>query len=89
MEVEVPFEDAVLGCETDIQTLKSKVRLKVPPESQNGQIIRLGGQGMPKLGAADNSGDLYATLRPVLPKDLKKEERALLVKFKEFRSQGR
>ena len=88
MEVEVPFEDAVLGCETDIQTLKSKVRLKVPPESQNGQIIRLGGQGMPKLGAAD-SGDLYATLRPILPKDLNKEERELLMKFKEFRSQGR
>ena len=89
VEVEVPFEDAVLGSETEIQTLKGKVRLKVPAESQNGQRIRLGGQGMPKLGAAETSGDLYATLRPTLPKDLKKEERELLKKFKEVRSKGR
>ena len=86
LEVEIPFEDAVLGCETEIQTLKGKVRLKVPPESQNGQRIRLGGQGMPKLGAPETSGDLYATLRPTLPKNLKKEERELLMKFKEVRS---
>ena len=86
LEVEVPFEDAVLGCETDLQTLKGKVRLKVPPESQNGQRIRLGGQGMPKLGAPETSGDLYAILRPTLPKNLKKEERDLLIKFKEVRS---
>ena len=86
LEVEVPFEDAVLGCETEIQTLKGKVRLKVPPESQNGQRIRLAGQGMPKLGTAETSGDLYATLRPTLPKNLKKEELELLMKFKEVRS---
>ena len=67
-EVAFPFEDAVLGGETNVQTLKGKVRLKVPPESQNGQRIRLSGQGMPKLVDPKSRGDLYVTLRPTLPK---------------------
>ncbi len=86
IEVEVPFEDAVLGGEVDVQTLKSKVRLKIPPESQNGQKIRLAGQGMPKLGATDTKGDLYVIVRPELPKDLTDEERELFQKLKELRS---
>ncbi|MCH7787413.1 MAG: J domain-containing protein [Chloroflexi bacterium] len=89
VEVEVPFEDAVLGGEVDVQTLKSKVRLKIPPESQNGQRIRLAGQGMPKLGAAETKGDLYVIVRPELPKDLTDEERELFQKLKELRSEQR
>ena len=88
-EVEVPFEDAVLGGETEVQTLQGKVRLKVPPESQNGQKIRLGGQGMPKLRAPQTRGALYVTLRPKLPKDLTDEERELMSEFKELRSRRR
>ena len=89
VEVEVPFEDAVLGGEVDVQTLKSKVRLKIPPESQNGQRIRLAGQGMPKLGAPETKGDLYVIVRPELPKDLTDEERELFQKLKELRSEQR
>lgn len=86
VEAEVSFEDAILGGEAEVQTLTGKVRLKVPPESQNGQKIRLAGQGMPKLGAAETRGDLYVTLRPTLPKNLNPEERELLKKLKDLRS---
>ena len=89
VEVEVPFEDAVLGGEVDVQTLTGKLRLKIPPESQNGQRIRLAGQGMPKLGATETRGDLYVVVRPRLPKDLTEEERELVQKLKELRSQRR
>lgn len=85
-DVDVPFEDAILGGDIDVQTLKGKVRLKVPPESQSGQNIRLAGQGMPVLNEADARGDLYVTLRPTLVKDLSDEERELLEKFKALRS---
>lgn len=61
----------------------------MPPESQNGQRVRLAGQGMPRLGAPQTRGDLYVTLRPTLPKDLTDEERELLEKLKELRSKSR
>jgi len=86
MEVQVPFVDAVLGSHTEIRTLKGKVRLKVPPESQNGQRIRLAGQGMPKASGNQCRGDLFVILRPTLPKNLNDEERDLLEKFRALRS---
>lgn len=85
-EVEMPFEDAVLGGEADVDTLNSTVQLKIPPESQNGQRFRLAGQGMPKLNSAKSRGDLYVTLRPKMPKDLSDEEKELLQQLKELRA---
>ena len=85
-DVDVPLEDAVLGGEIEVRTLKGKVRVRVPPESQNGQRIRLAGQGMPKLGSKDATGDLYVMVRPKLPKGLSDEERELFLRLKELRS---
>ncbi len=85
-DVRVPLEDAMLGGEVEVDSLKGKVRLKVPAESQNGQRIRLAGQGMPRLGSPDTRGDLYVTLRPVLPAGLTDEERELVERLRELRS---
>lgn len=86
MEVELPFHDAILGGETEVQTLNGRLNLKVPPESQNGQRIRLSGRGMPKAGSKEARGDLYVILRPALPKDLTEDEKKLIGQFKELRS---
>ena len=86
VEIEVPFEDAILGSETDVQTLKGRVRLKIPVGSQNGQKIRLAGQGMPSLSAPQSRGDLFVILRPQLPSDLTEEAKDLLKQLKELRS---
>jgi curved DNA-binding protein len=86
-EIEVPFEDAVLGGEADVYTLNSAVQLKIPPESQNGQRFRLAGQGMPRLNDAESKGNLYVTLRPRMPKDLSDEERELLTQLKQLRAE--
>ena len=88
-DVEVPLEDAILGGEVDVQTFKGRVRLKVPPESQNGQRVRLAGQGMPKLGSTRTRGDLFVTIRPTMPKNLTKEEHELICKLKALRSKKR
>jgi curved DNA-binding protein len=61
----------------------------VPEESQNGQKIRLAGQGMPKLGAPDARGDLYVAVRPVMPRNLTDEERELIRRLKALRSEQR
>ena len=47
-KVKVPVTTAVLGGEVDVQTLAGKsLRLKVPPTTQNGQMFRLRGHGLP------------------------------------------
>ena len=86
VDLELPFADAVLGGEAEMNTLGPKVSLKIPTESQNGQRIRLARQGMPKLGAKATRGDLYVTLRPKMPRNLTDEQRDLMRKFKDLPS---
>jgi len=85
-KVEIPLEDAILGGEINVTTLTGEVLLKVPAESQNGQRIRLAGQGMPKLNHKDIKGHLYVEIRPVLPKNLTEQQRDLVIKLKDLRS---
>ena len=60
--------------------------MKVPPEAQNGQRIRLKGQGMPNSREKGARGDLFAVVRPRLPKNLTDDERELIQRFKSLRS---
>src|SRR5438067_993530 len=56
--VPVPLTTAVLGGEADVKTLGGKpLRLKIPPTTQNGQVFRLKGHGMPATGKAGTAGD--------------------------------
>jgi curved DNA-binding protein len=67
---------AVLGGEATIPTLSGKpVRLRIPPLTQNGQVFRLKGYGMPKIGHVDDKGDLYARVEAQLPIELTPAER--------------
>lgn len=87
-EAPVPFEDAILGGETQVETLTGRLHLKVPARSQNGQRIRLAGQGMPRLKDPKARGDLYVTLRPVLPKEPTEEQIELLTELRRLRTEG-
>jgi len=82
--VSVPLVVAMLGGEAQVPTLKGKVALKIPPETQNGRSFRLAGQGMPHLGNKSN-GDLMAKVRVVLPAKLSAEEKELFKKLGELR----
>ncbi len=74
--VPIPLTTAVLGGEADVTTLGGKaLRLKVPSTTQNGQVFRLRGHGMPTAGKPDQTGDLYATADVQLPKQLTDEMR--------------
>jgi curved DNA-binding protein len=72
----VPLTTAVLGGEAQVETLSGKtLRLKIPPGTQNGQIFRLKGHGMPTVKHPDQTGDLYATINVQIPRDLTPEQR--------------
>jgi DnaJ-class molecular chaperone len=73
----VPVTTAVLGGEAEVPTLAGKpARLRIPPLTQNGQVFRLKGFGMPTAGKTDEKGDLYARIDVQLPVQLSPEERA-------------
>jgi curved DNA-binding protein len=75
--VAIPLTTAVLGGEAEVPTLAGKpLRLKIPSATQNAQVFRLKGHGMPAVGKPDEHGDLYATVDVQLPRQLTAEERA-------------
>ena len=88
-EVEVPLSDVILGGDVDVPTMKGRVSLTIPPKTQNGRRFRLAGQGMPALNIRSNKpsgqGDLYATIKVVLPTDLSPEEQELFQRLKDIR----
>jgi curved DNA-binding protein len=76
VRVAVPVATAVLGGEADVQTLSGKpARLRIPPLTQNGQVFRLKGYGMPAVGKPDEKADLYARVEVQLPAQLSAEEK--------------
>ena len=44
-EIQIPLVTAMLGGEAAVPTLKGKVALKIPAETQNGKVFRLAGAG--------------------------------------------
>jgi DnaJ-class molecular chaperone len=83
-EIPVPLLTAVLGGEVEVPTMKGKVALKIPPETQNGNIFRLAGKGMPHLGN-NVVGDLFARVRVVLPGKLNAKEKELFERLRTLR----
>jgi DnaJ-class molecular chaperone len=83
--VVVPLVVAMLGGEVEVPTLKGKLALKIPPETQNGRIFRLAGQGMPHLGNS-SQGDLLAKVKVVLPANLTQQEKELFKQLGQLHS---
>jgi curved DNA-binding protein len=84
--VTVPLTTAVLGGEAQVETLGGKsLRLKIPGGTQNGQVFRLKGHGMPTVNHPDQTGDLYATVNVQLPRDLTAEQQR---HFEELKKTG-
>jgi curved DNA-binding protein len=79
-ELPISLEEALLGGEVTVGTLKGRVLLTVPPGTQTGKTFRLRGQGMPRL-KGDGHGDLYVRVRVVLPGHLDDEARAAARRF--------
>ncbi|MDO8834950.1 MAG: J domain-containing protein, partial [Vicinamibacterales bacterium] len=74
----VPVTVAVLGGELSVPAIDGHaLRLRVPPSTQNGQVFRLKGHGMPAVGKPDQRGDLYVTVDVRLPRQLSPEQKRL------------
>jgi DnaJ-class molecular chaperone len=62
--------EALLGAEVPVPTPTGSVKLRVRPNTQNGQEIRIAGRGLPKRARGSQQaerGDLVAQVEVVLP----------------------
>ncbi len=84
VDIDIPLTDAMLGGEAQVPTLKGKLAMKIPPETQNGRSFRLARQGMPHLGDT-TAGDMVARVNVVLPTNLSTPEKEL---FRQLRKIG-
>jgi curved DNA-binding protein len=85
LQVPVDLYTALLGGETDVPTLKgTTLKLKIPPETQNGRKFTLRGQGMPRLKAPGERGDLIVAVNVRLPSEISDAERALFQQLAEL-----
>ena len=75
----------MLGGEAEVPTLDGKVGIKIPPGTPAGQVFRLRGHGLPRLGEKGARGDLMATLAVDLPRSLTDRQKEL---FEELRRTG-
>jgi curved DNA-binding protein len=66
-EVPITLEEALLGAEVPVPTPTGRVKLRIRPNTQNGQEIRVRARGLPRRGKPDERGDLVVRARVVLP----------------------
>ena len=81
----VPYTVAALGGEASVDTFDGPRTLTIPAGTQSGQSFRLKGQGMPILKGGGR-GNLQATVKMTVPKDLSPRERDLLTELAKLRS---
>ena len=85
--IDVPLYSAILGGEVVVPVLSGKrIALTIPEGTQNGQSIRLKGQGWPRSIGSEARGDLLAQVRITLPDSLTPEERDLFEQLAAIRN---
>lgn len=80
LDLPVTLYEAVLGGKVRVPTLDGAVDLSIPAGTNAGRVFRLKGKGLPTKGG---SGDLYVTIRIVLPDGRDEELEALMRKWRD------
>jgi molecular chaperone DnaJ len=87
LDLPISFTEAALGCKKDVPTLHSKVcRITIPEGTQNGQILRVPGEGFPNVHGQGNfhghsAGDLLVKILAETPTSLSEKQKQLLREF--------
>jgi molecular chaperone DnaJ len=81
-KVPVDMITAALGGEIDVPTLKGKVSLRIPPETQSGRTFRLRGKGVQSVRTAA-PGDLLCKVTVETPVNLNAKQKRLLEELRD------
>jgi len=75
-EINVSIPQLVLGDVFEVNTVHGKVKVKVPPGTQPGSLVRLKAKGMPRLGSTGH-GDHFVRVNMTVPQNPSKDEKKL------------
>lgn len=77
--IPISISQAALGADIFVETLDSKkVKVRIPPGTQNGKIFRLKNEGIPYLHNESRRGDMYIKVRVEIPTHLGARGKELL-----------
>ena len=84
-EITINIPQLVLGDVFEVATVQGKVKVKVPPGTQPGSLVKLKGKGAPRLGGTGplrprseaSQGDHYVRVNLEVPKNPSKQEKQL------------
>src|SRR5215211_3634418 len=82
VEVPVALYEAVLGAKVRVPTLDGAIDFAIPPGTSAGRTFRLKGKGLP---GKSGRGDLFASVRIVLPEEKDSELEELMRKRRDER----
>jgi molecular chaperone DnaJ len=82
-QIPISFPQAALGTEIEVPTLNGKKGLKIPKGTESGDILRIKGEGFPRIRGAGR-GDEIVQVIVKTPKDLSKRQEELLKEFEEL-----
>ena len=78
--IPISVSQAALGAEIFVSTLENsrKIKVKIPPGTQNGKLLRLKSEGVPYLHSPDRRGDMYIKILVEIPTKVTSRARTLL-----------
>ncbi len=80
-EEPISFVQAALGDKITIRTIDGTEELSIKPGTQPGDVVTLKGKGMPNLRNNRVKGNLFITLRVVVPTSLTEAQKEILRQF--------
>ena len=66
--VPITFVEAALGAKIEVPTVDGKTVVRIPPGTQNGQVLRLRGKGAPSLVQPGLRGDQFVEIQVQVPR---------------------
>lgn len=84
-EITVNIPQLVLGDIFEVGTVQGKVKVKVPPGTQPGSLVKLKLKGIPRLGSTGH-GDHYVRVNLDVPQHPSKQEKQLYEELKNLSS---
>jgi len=88
VDLPVTVSEAALGATVEVPTLEGQARLKIPPATQNGSVLRMKGKGIasPK---GNGNGDMLVHVNVAIPKHLDGRARTLFEELQQLESDPR
>lgn len=84
-EITINIPQLVLGDIFEVDTIQGKIKVKVPPGTQPGSLVKLKGKGAPRLGGSGH-GDHYVRVNLEVPQNPSKQEKQLYEELKNLSS---